>query len=583
MKSTLLLLFMVYSFTLMAQGVYNVDHVTPITEMVPNSLDAMKSYDFEITDDGSKYDLGFFQGSYLIANEWLSTNGLWPNDYSIGLRISRFDAQNNYVKSKKIVQGDSIMHYKMIAVHNTLFVMIEFQHELQLSNDTIFSKGYNDVCILKVDSNLNVTDKLVIGNHNRDYIPQEAFVSANDHVYFALNFFSYDTSANTYDHYALQLGNDTVYADTSLETQGMEYVLCKMDTNLHIVNYKSMGGTKHNGCQMMMVNKDRIYIVGQTMSGALNRIGDSIVTESVTIQEPKYLASLNEDFSFKWWHFMGSIGIGCISTLTTALGVGSNYIFIQTHNNPSPWCTGLVYVDGAGYYGEGVRGICFDTNGVFNWSKKVDHRFRTSNFKIPSNGLAVFPESISDNAIVDGTVMHTCSTSQSGLLAIDMIDGSLLEVAALCEDSWPQYHTQVFRITYDANEKLYFSAKTNANLLTSTNTYFPMATWSTLYYYASMDSMEIFPAQISEQNETSTFAIYPNPTKGNLTISIPDEMNAVEIKIVNVFGQTIYHHSLKDSFRKHLQLDVNDFGAGNYQFMLIDEKGQCVTQTFSKY
>lgn len=582
MKGFTLLIFLFYVHSLYAQQVYSVDQVTPIVEMTPPAnLEPYKLYDFEVADDGNKYDFGFFQGTYNINNDQLNVIGLSNSFYSGGLRISKFDSQNHYVKSIKVVQGDSIMDYKMIRVRNFLYIMVDYKHRLQFSNDTLVSKGSYDVCIIKVNSNLDIVDKFLIGNYARESIDPEAFFSANDHIYFALNVFENDSTLAVYDNYKLGLGLDTVYADTSLQTGCSEYVICKMDTNLHMVNHKTMGGTLYNRCNNLVVTGNFIYVLCSTHVGSLNRIGDSIISTNINInEEPHYLALLNEDFSFRWCRFMGGYGYGYASIST--LGAGSNYVYIQGYNTSYTPSVNLLYVEGAGLFSDGGWGIGFDTNGVFHWSRNQVDYFPSFSFLIPDNGMAVFTKQITNNQVLEGKVMTTCDGLQVGLMAIDMHDGSLHELASICEFHQYNNRSRIFRLTKDKHGKLYYSAKTGASLLFNPNTMFDLAQSSTLYYYASFDSMYVFPQNTSSAVSIDAFQVYPNPTTEILHVSFDPIPTSSEIKVLNTFGQLVYQEKLKGVHNKAVEINTSMLPTGLYQIVWIGEGGKIYTRMVSK-
>lgn len=69
--------------------------------------------------------------------------------------------------------------------------------------------------------------------------------------------------------------------------------------------------------------------------------------------------------------------------------------------------------------------------------------------------------------------------------------------------------------------------------------------------------------------------LYPNPTTGNITVSVSDEMKYAQATIINVSGAVVYSATLKD---KNTNIDLTAQPAGIYFLSVKSDKGNYVKQ-----
>ena len=67
-----------------------------------------------------------------------------------------------------------------------------------------------------------------------------------------------------------------------------------------------------------------------------------------------------------------------------------------------------------------------------------------------------------------------------------------------------------------------------------------------------------------------TVSIYPNPTKGEVTV---EGEGISHIRIVNVYGQTIYNANIEDYL---VRIDLSGFAKGIYMMQIETKGGQAV-------
>ena len=80
-----------------------------------------------------------------------------------------------------------------------------------------------------------------------------------------------------------------------------------------------------------------------------------------------------------------------------------------------------------------------------------------------------------------------------------------------------------------------------------------------------------------EETNSSNFLVYPNPTNGNLNISIPKSLENANIKFYNALGQKDFQKELSQSFST---ISINDLNSGIYfykiEYNLILKSGKII-------
>ncbi|MGB6035778.1 MAG: T9SS type A sorting domain-containing protein, partial [Cryomorphaceae bacterium] len=84
--------------------------------------------------------------------------------------------------------------------------------------------------------------------------------------------------------------------------------------------------------------------------------------------------------------------------------------------------------------------------------------------------------------------------------------------------------------------------------------------------------LNILPLGTREENAKNDFLIFPNPSKGDLMIVIPEEMRLVEITLYDAVGKQTQVFSQVVSERQ-VKLKIEDPVAGMYFLLLTNEAG----------
>ena len=75
-----------------------------------------------------------------------------------------------------------------------------------------------------------------------------------------------------------------------------------------------------------------------------------------------------------------------------------------------------------------------------------------------------------------------------------------------------------------------------------------------------------------------TIAVYPNPAKENLTISIPKEINQnLKIEIIDLLGRISFSKSYENQILNEIKIDLSRLTKGSY-FVKINSDTEYVTK-----
>ena len=76
---------------------------------------------------------------------------------------------------------------------------------------------------------------------------------------------------------------------------------------------------------------------------------------------------------------------------------------------------------------------------------------------------------------------------------------------------------------------------------------------------------------IEEGKATANFSVYPNPSNGNFTINLNNDMKTAAISVKNVVGQTILNKTVNVAGRTTETISLADYSKGVYFLTVNDE------------
>lgn len=86
-------------------------------------------------------------------------------------------------------------------------------------------------------------------------------------------------------------------------------------------------------------------------------------------------------------------------------------------------------------------------------------------------------------------------------------------------------------------------------------------------------------AEIKKSNESNELTIFPNPTKGNLNIELPNN-NYKNLAIVNILGEIVKESNINN--HKNIIIDMSNYTSGVYFLILEDNLGSKQTRKIIK-
>lgn len=534
----------------------------------------------EVDDLNNKFNFNTFKGQIVFGNDTLQSTDIQSVSINQrGLYICQFDSSNIYKKSARIAYGDSVWSTAMRYFNQHFYVMISFNNKIITQNDTIYSKGGADVCILKYDKNFNLIKYVNIGNYNSEYIPKDAFKLANGHIYFASSINGGDTTNYVYENYKVIIGSDTVVCDTSYNCSKSEILLCKMDTNLQPVKLKVTGGSFENGCYSLEVQNESVYLIGSTTALVENNIGGIVFDYQGGLYYSDYhfIAKLNENFEGQWVRKFSVTSFAMLN-IRKFYVCGNNIIMLGSSHQGSG-CGGnssnRLYIQNKGYFGDPLNQygdfdfmISIDTLGSFRWGKIIDlYQIRSFNADKVSSKFRFCGDVY--NASVIGDSINNCGYTNEYIGEIDLNNGSQKMIATLCGT----VYDNINEITQSPSGKVYVVGHTKSDIITTENNECYPDLNKFNFFYASLDSFIIKQNPTNVNNtEKNSLIIFPNPSNGDFSIvssilSIKDKF-----QIIDVTGKIVFESNLEIQYsNNHFRVKLPKLTSGIYYFKLQKE------------
>ncbi len=273
-----------------------------------------------------------------------------------------------------------------------------------------------------------------------------------------------------------------------------------------------------------------------------------------------------------------------VSNISTTL----NYVLtIVDANGCADADTVIVYFSSCNYNLSPTQSPLFTasaSNGSFNVSE-IGSSCTSWNINNNCNFINITSPSLpySGNATVSYTI-DTNTSSQARTCTLLFPDGSTYTInqqGALANCVLPNvvnttYYESLNQLVADNYLNCTYQWYLNGAILNDDTTRFVTTNVSGIYYVVvscngnSIQSPDIPIFTSINENMENKISIYPNPTRGNITINGVFKMN---MKITNTLGQTIFS---KMNSNNNEVVDLNDFAKGVYFIELSDERNLIV-------
>ena len=571
-KIFIFLLFL--SFQALSQKKYGFDNAGIVNSFREINSRCNNSGTLLIDEHSNKYYCNTFKNYIVFGTDTLKTPYTNFYNYANGFLIAQIDSQNHYVRCAKILQGDSIWSTCIQYYKNNIYLAISYSDKIQLAQDTIFSKGATDVCILKFDLNFQLVNYINIGNYRGEFMQNAGLKIKNGHIYFALGYNGGDTTNTVFDHYSLVLGNDTLLCDTSIMNSQSEYAICEMDTNLQILQTASMGGQKDNYCISFDIGNNGIYILGYSNSYSNNNVGGLFFSSANVVDY--YIAKLDFQFNGMWVRRIYSLGSPVLNI--QSLYVLENNILFTGSNPQSSGCGGslsnaisfelgasLGPSTGYGY----LEFICsYDTNGSFQWARDFNNQISINPpFADAFANRLLMGNQFKYNELVNGVPIAPCNQTDATVDEYDLATGTKKHIASLCGSEF-EYNLSLFQ---DPFGKIYTLGYTTSDQIITANTTCYSTQFIPACFYASLDSCVFYPNSVSNQVSNESISVVPNPSNGVFNITLPEITQTCQLNITDMQGKSLYTNRYSSTFsHSPTTVCLPTLPAGNYILRITD-------------
>lgn len=579
-KIFIFLLFL--SFQAMGQKKYGFDNAGIVNSFRGINGNCNCTGTLLIDEHSNKYYCNTFKDKISFENDTLKVPYISNYGNGFGILIAQFDSLNHYVRCVKIAQGDTIGISSIQYYKNNIYVSIIYSGSIQLAQDTIVSNGLSDVCILKFDLNFNLVNYLNIGNYRYEMMSNGGLNIKDDHFYFAINYNVGDYAYSVYDHYSLVVGNDTLICDTSAMNSQSEYAICEMDTNLQIIQTKSMGGKGASGCISLSLGDNGIYIIGGTSSYVNNNIGGLQINFSSPYTNHAYLAKLDFQFNGVWVRKISPVA-NTELYLRSLYVLENNIIFtgsnssISGYGNTPP--TNVSFEQGGVFdtvssYSE-IQFICsYDTNGNFQVVRHFNNVYYNMLFADVSRNRLLTSGYCGYNDLVNNEHVIPCYLNADVTVdEYDLYTGSKKHIASLCG-----YESEMIKkISLDPYGKIYTLGCTTSDQIITANATCYSTQFIPACFYASLDSCVFYPNAVSNQVSNESISVIPNPSNGVFKITLPEITQSCHLSITDLQGKLVYSNTYSSSY-SHSQttLCLPTLPVGNYVLRITEASNSYV-------
>lgn len=493
------------------------------------------------------------------------------------ISLAEFDQNDNFIKSKGLVDGDTILTTSLKFHNDHFYLMLSFRDKLYFGNDTLTSKGKSDVVLLKYDKNFEYMSHYCISSALNEWCASSSFEISENQIYLATNVNDDDTS-NLFGNYNLVIGNDTLYIDTDTFHSRGDYILSRFDLDLQPLYSKSMGGRSNNSCLSLKAANNSVYLFAESKYMYQNILGNTVFDFPLYNSELFYLAKLDDQFNTIWFKRVMPQGWGHMHF--NKMELGNNIILLTFKSSqssgcsPEPMSIHIDYSPSLFTYSNPFL-YAIDTNGTYKWRKTYFNIDKLHYSKYRNTFL--FPSTYNDNQIFGSDTVTACFNQDTYIGELELNNGNENFVASLCADR----NELIAQFSESPDGKLYTSGITYSGYIELPNTIvYPNLGLSNLFY-SSLDSIEYFPQQTSDVSSSADCSIYPNPCQQTLHVKFPDHFsNKLSFSLFDFTGRQLELPKVEQINSNTARIHLGALQKGNY-FLRVNATNDVFTKMFS--
>lgn len=478
--------------------------------------------------------------------------------------VSKLDAFGNFVWAKHIGgtaadQSTSISVDAAGNVYVTGYFYNTTDFDPGTSTFTITPVGASDIFILKLDASGNFVWAKSMGNSGFD-MGYSIAIDTGGNVYTTGEFYG-----------TVDFDPGTGIFNVTSASGNPDIFVSKLNSAGNFVWAKAMGGIQDDHARSINIDKNcDVYTSGYFSGVADFDPGTGVFNLNAGVAGyGVFISRLDSAGNFIWAKQMAgnSNNYGqSLSLDTTGNIYTTGYFYNTTDFDPG---SGVFNLVSAGFKDIFVSKL--DISGNFVWAKRFGSKNSQDgaySIKSDPTGNTYITGFFADTVDFDpGAGVFNLITSSWGngdvfILKLD-VAGNFVWAKALGGTSFDYGRG----ITTDATGNVYTTGEFDVS-----GDFDPDLPIYTLTSGGSIDAFVHKMGQTGLEVETmnkkhKAVCVFPNPNSGSFKLELPGEINATEIKIVNVLGQTIFS---KDIAKGTNEINISDIESGVYLCLLLN-------------
>jgi hypothetical protein len=478
--------------------------------------------------------------------------------------IVKYDADGNVIWAKS-AGGTADDAGNSVTVDNSGYIYVSgwfYSPSISFGSNTLYNADpgsfSGDIFLVKYDANGNVIWARSAGDTGDD-------LAANNSV---------DDSGNLYITGIFASSSITFGSITLMNTGNYDMFIVKYDANGNVIWAKSAGG----------INGDWGYSVSVSGSGNMIYVTGYYDSPTITFGTYTLTNAGNLDMFIVCYDGSGTVvyaksagGISWDTGTSVATDASGNAWVIGSFMSPSiTFGTYTLTNASMGFYDLFL--VKYDASGNVLWAESTGgtgHDFGNS-VMTDATGNAYITGSFRSLSIIFGsyTLMNTIEGNGDVFLVKYNGDGNVLWVKSaggICDDDG-------WSVAVDNSGNSYVTGSFySPTIIFGSDTL--LNSWNCTSEDMFVTKSEGFNVGINEIDNSKNISIFPNPADGKIILSIPIQLSACSVRILNTEGQELLQQSVNGP---NTAINVSSFRAGIYFVKVTGEQTALVKKFIKK-